>query len=361
MDDIIKRVKNKTIELEIINEYILKYQYDDKIEEFINELINIQYKFDVEYLYRNVNLKNKWIKLILDITPEEETNILYKFLDNPKKFDEIMTELKIDPNNEYNFIGVLPFTDCGKNLNYSDLIICYNLVLKHGFKFPNFLSFLLTYVYCISNIKETILCLGYHLNIQCNDIIRTYKKRSSQSLEDVYNEMQIQNKFYYKFDKYNILTEHKNYINFNYHKSCKVVDIITDTELISYLYNNSIKNDIIEKILKKEYLESPKEVSYNDKLFNDIYSNPYKIFDYDEFNRHIVDNVICLDDNVFFEYLNELKKKYSKNKKNIVLCKFNDNFYNTIFNTEDLGDFYIKEAKSIMLYTFDKLKIDYNL
>ncbi len=45
MNDLIEKVKNKTIKLKIIKNYISEYQYDEKIEDFINELINIQYKF----------------------------------------------------------------------------------------------------------------------------------------------------------------------------------------------------------------------------------------------------------------------------------------------------------------------------
>ena len=133
-----------------INKFIKENINDNKI----NELLNMNYPFDHEYLCRNIDTKNNFLINLFNKSNDIDKNILFKFYNNPVIFDKLCVDLNVDPNNNYNLIGIFSYYLTQKYIHpiiFKKQIIYYNLALKHGFKFPNFLSFLFAYVY----IKDT--------------------------------------------------------------------------------------------------------------------------------------------------------------------------------------------------------------
>ncbi len=312
-NDIVYASNNKVIN---INEFILINQYDKNIKLLINELINKKYKFNIEYIYKNINLDNEWIKLILNVTCEKDKNILYKFINNPIKFEQIITKLNIKPNNTNNLIGILNFIeiylcDC---LDYKEYIIYYNLSLKHEFKFPNFLSFLFAYIFCKNTINYNIKYLSKKIYNFLKKIVNIYENtnkdtnkntnKDNKSLQKIYNREYLSNKNEYDnlFFEYNILNEYKLLLS-------------SEDNIINNIYT-SITDKLAEKILKEQYNKLPKDVNNNHELFEIIYKNPYKMLEYDEFNKYIKNEEITFDENMFYENYNELKLIYYGNQLN---------------------------------------------
>lgn len=138
--------ENKLVDL---TDVIVIFQNHEKIKILLNKLILHKFKFNIKYLCNTIDFSNETLKYILNNIDEKDRNILYLSCDNPDKFEKMITELNMDPNNEYNLIGVL--SQVPSYINGTQLIIngshvlYYNISLKHGFKFPNLLSFLYAY------------------------------------------------------------------------------------------------------------------------------------------------------------------------------------------------------------------------
>jgi len=271
--------ENKLVDL---TDVIVIFQNHEKIKILLDKLILHKFKFDTIYLCNKIDFSNEILKYILNNIDEKDKNILYTFLNDPIKFEKMITELNMDPNNEYNLIGVIAYH---RRCSYVPLfitgspIIYYNIALKHGFKFPNLLSFLCAYTLFKeieqSNIED--LQDNVYLYLK-NNFDKTYKEDIINYL-DCYSEIE--------FD--NIIEEYKKTKN-------------------NYLQDRDIY-ELTSTILQNDYNKFKLEPENTD-----IYYNPYTSYDFDEVQKYInVSEPVIFNKKIFNKQYDELIDLYSKN------------------------------------------------
>ena len=261
-----------------INKFIAINVNNKKIKLLVDKLLLKKYNFNIEYLYNNVDFSNDILQYILNNSEEKHKNILYKFLNVPIKFDKIITELNIDPNNKYNLIGVLGYIGrCTNNplLVSDNKVIYYNLALKHGFKFPNFLSFLIAYTLFKEIEKSNIETLNNYLY----DYLNTNDEDSKINIYNFLN-----NNYVIDFDNIN-------------KQNLKITE------------ENSLK--ITEKLIKDYYNSLPKDVNNDHELFEIIYDNPFRSYEFDEAKKYTdVSKPYIFTKKIFDKEFKQLVKLY---------------------------------------------------
>ena len=271
--------ENKLVDL---TDVIVIFQNHEKIKILLDKLILHKFRFNTKYLCNKIDFSNEILKYILDNIDEKDRNILYLSCDDPDKFEKMITELNMDPNNEYNLIGVL--SQVPSYINGTQLIIngthvlYYNIALKHGFKFPNLLSFLCAYTLFKEDEQANIECL--------NDSVYKYLDRD-------YNKT-FKEEILYSLDCY---TERD-----------------LDKIIEEYKTNNYLRREDIYKltssILKDDYDKFNTQTEYNQIK----YDNPYTSYDFEEVQKYInVSEPVIFNKEIFNKQYDELIDLYSKN------------------------------------------------
>ena len=271
--------ENKLVDL---TDIIVIFQNHEKIKILLDKLILHKFKFNTKYLCNKIDFSNEILKYILNNIDEKDRNILYLSCDDSDKFEKMITELNMDPNNEYNLIGVL--TQVPSYINGTQLIIngthvlYYNIALKHGFKFPNLLSFLCAYTLFKEDEQSNIECLNDSVYKYLDrDYNKTFKEEILYSL-DCYTETDL--------DK--IIEEYKtnNYLR------------VEDTY------------ELTSNILQYDYNKFKTQTEYNQIK----YDNPYTSYDFEEVQKYInVSEPVIFNKKIFNKQYDELIELYSKN------------------------------------------------
>jgi hypothetical protein len=282
--------ENKLVDL---TDIIVIFQNHEKIKILLDKLILHKFKFNTKYLCNKIDFSNEMLKYILNNIEEKDRNILYLSCDDPVKFEKMITELNMDPNNEYNLIGVL--TQVPLYINGTQLIIngsrvlYYNIALKHGFKFPNLLSFLCAY---------TLFKEDEQFNIE--DLNDSVYKYLDTSLKSGYKKEILNNLNCYTETEFDNIIE--KYINNN--KTNKYLRCEDTYELTSI-------------ILKADYNKFKLENNDNnsdDNTDNNSDDNPYTSYDFEEVQKYInVSEPVIFNKKIFNEQYDELIDLYSKN------------------------------------------------
>ena len=272
--------ENKLVDL---TDVIVIFQNHEEIKILLDKLILHKFKFNTKYLCNKIDFSNEILKYILDNIDEKDRNILYLSCDDPDKFEKMITELNMDPNNEYNLIGVL--TQVPLYINGTQLIIngshmlYYNIALKHGFKFPNLLSFLCAYILFKEDEQANIEYL--------NDSVYKYLDRD-------YNKKYREEILYY-LDCY---TE----TDFD-----KIIEEYNKTN--NYLRREDTY-ELTSSILKDDYDKFNTQTEYNQIK----YDNPYTSYDFEEVQKYInVKEPVIFNKKIFNKQYDELIDLYSKN------------------------------------------------
>lgn len=275
--------ENKLVDL---TDVIVIFQNHEEIKILLDKLILHKFKFNTKYLCNKIDFSNEMLKYILNNIEEKDRNILYLSCDDPDKFEKMITELNMDPNNEYNLIGVL--TQVPLYINGSQLIInrsyilYYNIALKHGFKFPNLLSFLCAYILFKEDEQANIEYLNDSVFKYLDTSLKSgYKKEILNNL-NCYTETE--------FD--NIIEEYTNNNKTNKYLRCEDTYELTST------------------ILKADYNKFNTQTEYNQIK----YDNPYTSYDFEEVQKYInVKEPVIFNKKIFNKQYDELIDLYSKN------------------------------------------------
>jgi hypothetical protein len=274
--------ENKLVDL---TDIIVIFQNHEKIKILLDKLILHKFKFNTKYLCNKIDFSNEILKYILNNIDEKDRNILYLSCDDSVKFEKMITELNMDPNNEYNLIGVL--TQVPSYINGTQLIIngshmlYYNIALKHGFKFPNLLSFLCAYTLFKEDEQANIEYL--------NDSVYGYLKKNSEHKENILYYLDC----YTETDLDKIIEEYtKNNNKINNYLRCE------DTY------------DLTSSILKDDYNKFKTQTEYNQIK----YDNPYTSYDFEQVQKYInVKEPVIFNKEIFNKQYDELIELYSKN------------------------------------------------
>jgi hypothetical protein len=274
--------ENKLVDL---TDVIVIFQNHEKIKILLDKLILHKFRFNTKYLCNKIDFSNEILKYILNNIDEKDRNILYLSCDDPVKFEKMITDLNMDPNNEYNLIGVL--SQVPSYINGTQLIIngthvlYYNIALKHGFKFPNLLSFLCAYTLFKEDEQSNIECL--------NDSVYKYLDRD-------YNKTFKEEILYY-LDCY---TE----TNLD-----KIIEEYTNKKTNNYLRVEDTY-ELTSRILQDDYNKFKTQTEYNQIK----YDNPYTSYDFEEVQKYInVKEPVIFNKKIFNKQYDELIDLYSKN------------------------------------------------